>query len=299
MVKSLKKTTKAVTEITSDKKYDFATGAMKLKATSTSGVKVEAASKGLASNDTTVNFEYADAAAGVALKKLTFFGAAEKHATLGLEFSKVAPNLTVNFDAEITANSTSDSVKLTGVYAKDAIRAEASLSLLSAMSFAKDKADAKEIATLEFMTDQKAFTFGAKLGLGGKAGAVAPSLSTLVGYKKDALSAFVATSGLSKADLAFDLSAYYQYSSAVGAAASINSKTSALQIGCDYALDSDTKLKSKASFVNNADSVPFSFVLTQKLRPSVELSLPFQFKASKAGAVTLSEFGFALAMGDL
>jgi len=273
---------------------------MKLKATSTSGVKVEAASKGLASNDTTVNFEYADAAAGVALKKLTFFGAAEKHATLGLEFSKVAPNLTVNFDAEITADSKSDSVKLTGVYAKDAIRAEASLSLLSAMSFAKDKADAKEIATLEFMMDQKAFTFGAKLGLGGKAGgAVAPALSTLIGYKKDALSAFVATSGLSKADLAIDLSAYYQYSSAVGAAASISSKTSALEIGCDYALDSDTKLKSKAKFVNNADSVPFSFVLTQKLRPSVELSLPFQFKASKAGAVTLSEFGFALAMGDL
>ena len=51
--------------------------------------------------------------------------------------------------------------------------------------------------------------------------------------------------------------------------------------------------------MNNADSVPFSFVLTQKLRPSVELSLPFQFNASKAGAVTLSEFGFALAMGDL
>ena len=277
----------------------FATGAITLKATSTSGVKVTAASTGFEGDNTSVKFEYADVAAGVSLKNLTLYGAGKKSADLELAFSDLIPDATVGFKAGLTSASATDSVDVSVAYAKAKVAAGFSLSVLNAMSFAKKEAPAgANIASFDVMTDVNDFTLGGSLGLNaGDAGAVAPALNLLAGYKKDDLSVFAATSGLKKDELAVAFSAYYQYSSSLGAAAKLAKKT--LEVGTTYALDADTKLVSKASFAKGASSVPFSFCLTQKLRPSVELSLPFQFEAAKGGAVSLKQFGFALAAGDL
>ena len=258
-----------------------------------------AASTGFEGDNTSVKFEYADVAAGVSLKNLTVYGAGKKSADLELVFSDLIPDAAVGFKAGLTPASVSDSVEISVAYAKAKVAAGFSLRVLNTMEFAKKTATAgASIASFDVNTDIKDFTLGGSLGINaGEAGAVAPSLNLLASYKKDDLSVFVATSGLKKDDLAVAFSAYYQYSSSLGAAAKLAKKT--LEVGSTYALDADTKLVSKASFAKGASSVPFSFCLTQKLRPAVELSLPFQFEAAKGGAVSLKQFGFALAAGDL
>lgn len=301
MVKSFKKTTKSVDDLLSEKKSfgSFATGAVTLKAVTASGVSIEANTSGFAGDKTSVKFAYNDAAAGVALKNLTLHGDAKKTADLGLEFSKLIPDAVVGFNASLTAASATDSVAINAAYSKGKVAADFSVSLLDAMSFAKkDLAGDANLAKIEVMTDVKDFTVGGVLGINAASGAVKPSLNLLAGYKKDDLSVFMSTSGMKKDDLSVGFSAYYQFSSALGAAAKIGSDKT-LELGSSYALDNDTKFTSKASYASGASSVPLSFCLTQKLRPSVELSLPFQFEASKSGALSMKQFGFALAMGDL
>jgi hypothetical protein len=264
-----------------------------LKALTPSGVKIEANTSGFAGDKTSVKFEYAALDAGVALKNLTLHGDAKKTADLGLEFSKLIPDAVVGFNASLTAASASDSVSINAAYSKGKVMADVSLSLLDTMSFAKkDLAGDANLAKIEVMTDVKDFTLGGVLGINSAAGEIKPSLDLLAGYKKDDLSVFLATKGLKKANLTVDFSAYYQFSSALGAAAKIGSNKT-LEVGTSYALDSDTSFASKATFASGASSVPLSFCLKQKLRPSVELSLPFQFEASKNGAMKLQQFGFA------
>jgi hypothetical protein len=300
MVKTFKKTTKKVDDLLSEKKSfgSFATGAMTLKALTASGVKIEANTSGFAGDKTSVKFSYADAAAGVALTNLTLHGDAKKTADLGLEFSDLIPDTVIGFNAGLTAASKTDSVTVNAAYSKGKVAADFSMSLLDTMSFVKKDLDSGNLAKIEVMTDVKDFTLGGVLGINAAAGKVEPSLNLLAGYKTDDLSAFISTSGMKKDDLTVGLSAYYQFSSALGAAAKIGSDKT-FEVGTSYALDSDTSFTSKASYASGASSVPLSFCLKQKLRPSVELSLPFQFEAAKNGAMSLKQFGFALAMGDL